>query len=307
MTRTRVAMRATQLVVAVFIGTIPLTSPTHAESKLPPCPSDPTELWTNCFGSRTFANGGQYVGEYKNDKADGEGNYTWPDGQTYTGHWTDDLRNGRGTTVYPSGEQYSGDYRADKRNGEGTFTWPDGQKYVGHWANDRQNGFGTQYAADGSVNQSGMWANGQYAQVILTAKPGAAAAPVSAHAEVGLVKEGTAFKVPVMLSDSVTVNFGLDADSSTVTLPLETVRALIQAGRLRKEDFSDAKSYTLPDGSSLPGKSFRIRSLRVGDRVLENINGTVADGDNPPVLGQSFISRFGHVAFDLKRQVLVLE
>ena len=51
-----------------------LRSPTL--SNLPACPSDTSAYWNNCFGIITYANGDKYVGEFKNDKAHGQGTYT---------------------------------------------------------------------------------------------------------------------------------------------------------------------------------------------------------------------------------------
>jgi hypothetical protein len=48
---------------------------------LPECPSNSrASTWTNCFGTYTFANGDKYVGEYKDNKRNGQGTYTFADG-----------------------------------------------------------------------------------------------------------------------------------------------------------------------------------------------------------------------------------
>ena len=44
-----------------------------------------------------------YEGEYIDDKRNGEGKMTWPDGSIYEGDWKDDLRNGRGKHTWPNG------------------------------------------------------------------------------------------------------------------------------------------------------------------------------------------------------------
>ena len=45
-------------------------------SDLPACPSDTSAYWNNCFGTYTYDNGDKYVGEYKDDKRNGQGTYT---------------------------------------------------------------------------------------------------------------------------------------------------------------------------------------------------------------------------------------
>lgn len=41
----------------------------------------------NGVGSYTWKDGRTYVGEYSNDKKHGKGLYTWPDGRRYEGYW----------------------------------------------------------------------------------------------------------------------------------------------------------------------------------------------------------------------------
>ena len=49
-----------------------------------------------------------------------------------------------------------------------------------------------------------------------------------------------------------------------------------------------------------------IRSLRVGDKVLENVTGSVAPVAGGLLLGQSFLTRFKSWSIDNQRQALVL-
>jgi len=66
---------------------------------LPPCPSG---VWHNCFGTKTFANGAEYVGEWKGGKMHGHGTITWADGGNYVGDWKDG-RFHKGTKTWADG------------------------------------------------------------------------------------------------------------------------------------------------------------------------------------------------------------
>ena len=144
----------------------------HAQSSLPPCPTDTSVVRTNCFGTytfpsgekyvgefkdderngrgtNTFPSGAKYVGEYKDGKYNGQGTFTWPSGAKYVGEYKDDKRNGQGTYTYPNGAKYVGEYEDDERNGQGTYTSPNGEKYVGEWKDDKRNGQGTFTWPDG--------------------------------------------------------------------------------------------------------------------------------------------------------------
>ena len=110
-------------------------------SDLPPCPSDQTKRQHNCFASITDRNGGKYVGEVRNNKAHGQGTYTY------------------GPSSQWAGDKYVGEYRNGKRHGQGTYTFVNGNKYVGEFRDNKFHGQGTYTFANGSVWKEGIWKN----------------------------------------------------------------------------------------------------------------------------------------------------
>jgi hypothetical protein len=56
---------------------------------------------------------------------------TWPDGGKYVGEWKDDKRNGQATLIYPDGEIHVSQWEDDKKIGKGSTTFPDGTVYPG--------------------------------------------------------------------------------------------------------------------------------------------------------------------------------
>ena len=57
---------------------------------LPDCPSDTSVRWNNCFGTYNYADGGKYVGEWKNGKFHGQGTYTFANGKRLVGYFMND-------------------------------------------------------------------------------------------------------------------------------------------------------------------------------------------------------------------------
>lgn len=98
-----------------------------------------------------------YVGQVKNNKANGYGVALLDTGSRYEGEWRDNQRHGEGAFYWADGEYYNGSYRNDQRNGLGTYYWPNGEKYVGQWKDDKRNGKGVFYGEDGEVLTSGIW------------------------------------------------------------------------------------------------------------------------------------------------------
>jgi len=92
--------------IAILI--LPLVLVGCAETSLPPCPTDTSVVWTNCFGTYTSPDGTQYVGEFKDGNYNGQGTLTFRYGQKYVGEWKDGKQNGQGTMTYPDGTVESG-------------------------------------------------------------------------------------------------------------------------------------------------------------------------------------------------------
>ena len=105
-------------------------------SSLPECPSDQSKRYHNCFGTYTNANGDKYVGEWKDNKINGQGAYTWAGGDKYIGEWKDGKRYGQGTYTYAGGDKYVGEYKDDIKHGQGTYTHADGAIERGYFMND---------------------------------------------------------------------------------------------------------------------------------------------------------------------------
>ena len=132
---------------------------------LPPCVAN-AEFWDNCFGTWRHEEGYKYVGEWKDNKQNGQGTANWSNGDKYVGNYKGGKKNGQGTYIYADGEKYFGEYKDDLRHGQGTNTWADGRKEVGQYKDGKLNGYAIQYNADGSIFKEGIFKDGifQYAQ-----------------------------------------------------------------------------------------------------------------------------------------------
>ena len=131
-------------------------------------------------------------------------------------------------------------------------------------------------------------------------------APSSAQS-IRMQKQGDVYVVPVAVNNAITLNFVVDSGASYVSIPSDIVQKLMRTGTLRKSDFLGTATFRLADGSTVPSSTFRIRSLKIGDRVVENVTGNVAPAMGGLLLGQSFLSRFKSWAIDNSRHTLVLE
>ena len=91
----------------------------------------------------------EYEGEYKNDLKHGIGKMIYKpktelkEGgevkedrkESYYGYWEEGRRNGEGVYTYEDGDIYSGNWKNNKRDGKGTYIFAaTGIKYVGNWS-----------------------------------------------------------------------------------------------------------------------------------------------------------------------------
>ena len=90
------------------------------------------------------------LSEGQNKIENGQGTYTYPNGEKYVGEWKDGEQNGQGTYTYPNGDKYVGEFKDDKQNGQGTKSWNDGWKDFGSWKNG-EIWNGTEYDEDGKI------------------------------------------------------------------------------------------------------------------------------------------------------------
>ena len=72
----------------------------------------------------TLPDGAKYVGEVKNNMANGKG-VAKADGWEYDGMWKDNQYHGDGMMLYASGNTFTGVFKFH-RMFEGTFTWKNG-------------------------------------------------------------------------------------------------------------------------------------------------------------------------------------
>ena len=98
-------------------------------------------------GTREYAIGNKYVGEWSSGKISGYGKLFYVDGDVYEGQWKEEKMHGKGVYTYHNGDQYDGEWREDKRHGKGTVTYAADdsgavEKYTGDWVEGKMHGLG---------------------------------------------------------------------------------------------------------------------------------------------------------------------
>ena len=182
--------------------------------------------------------------------------------------------NCQGTQVYGDGSKYVGEFKNGKPHGYGTMSSPYG-KYVGEFKENKLDGQGTSYNLDGSIGYSGRLINGQEAEKDRSASTDSIKLEIS----------GGVYVVPIRLNDTITLDAVVDSGASDVSVPADIVSTLIRTKTVSQEDFLGKQTYVLADGSKVPSQQFRIRSLKVGNKTIENVVASITSVNGTILLG----------------------
>ena len=124
--------------------------------------------------------------------------------------------------------------------------------------------------------------------------------------EVQIEKRGNNYYVPVQINGTITLPFLLDTGADDLAIPADLAQTLIRAGALKNSDFYDKRSYQVANGSKEVSPVVTIHDVQVGKRPIRDVDASIIPAQGVPLLGQSFLSRFGAVTVDYNRLVLVL-
>lgn len=124
------------------------------------------------------------------------------------------------------------------------------------------------------------------------------------HSE-NLTLNGGTFQIKVEINNTVKIPFIIDTGASNTSIPVYVIMTLMKAGTVKQEDFLDDQEYTLADGSTILCKRVCISELKIGDKIIKDIECTVSENLGSPILlGQNSLRELGEVTVDYKNNLL---
>ena len=124
--------------------------------------------------------------------------------------------------------------------------------------------------------------------------------------EVKIERRGDTYRVPVRINDTITLPFLLDTGATDLVIPADVALTLMRAGALRSGDFVGKDRYRLANGSEEVSDLVVLHEVQVGEHIVKNVTASISPPQGEPLLGQSFLSKFGTVTLDYNRLVLIL-
>lgn len=118
---------------------------------------------------------------------------------------------------------------------------------------------------------------------------------------------GGVFVLPATINGTSTAYFIVDSGASNVQIPEELAEEMKRNGTLTEADSLGQRRFTLADGSGLQQRIVRLRSIRIGERTMENVMASVSPPRSRALLGQSFLRRLSSWKIDNVRNSIEFE
>jgi clan AA aspartic protease (TIGR02281 family) len=122
-----------------------------------------------------------------------------------------------------------------------------------------------------------------------------------------LVKMSGGLIAPVVINNSIKLDFIVDSGASDVSIPADVFSSLVRANTVTQAEITGVRNYKNADGEVFQSKTFVIRSLKIGNIEAPRVQAKVSPSNAPPLLGQSFLKRFKSWSIDNSTQELILQ
>jgi clan AA aspartic protease (TIGR02281 family) len=139
-----------------------------------------------------------------------------------------------------------------------------------------------------------------------TAPPQSSTASHPGEYRVLLASTGGVLVAPVVVNNSMKLNFLVDSGASDVSIPSDVFSSLLRSGAITQADITGSRQFVDANGDTSRAKVFVIRSLKVGNVEVSRVEADVAPVNAPLLLGQSFLKRFKSWSIDNATQELIL-
>lgn len=108
--------------------------------------------------------------------------------------------------------------------------------------------------------------------------------------------------------NGIRLRFIFDTGASSICISSAEATVLIRQGTLKEEDILSVESFQDATGKISEGTKINLRTVKIGNRVLKNIEALVIDNTEAPLLlGQTALEKFGKISIDNKRGEITFE
>lgn len=115
------------------------------------------------------------------------------------------------------------------------------------------------------------------------------------------------YQIPVEVN-GVKMFFIFETGASIISISETEANFLWKQGKLTKDDIKGTANFSDANGDISEGTIIVLSTVKIGDRLLKNIEASVVHNLNAPLLfGQSALSEFGKISIDNNRGEITFE
>lgn len=121
---------------------------------------------------------------------------------------------------------------------------------------------------------------------------------VGGHTKVSMRKEGGVYLVPITVN-GLNLDFIFDTGASSICLSSAEAIVMLRQGQITQDDIVGQQQFQDATGGVSVGTIVLLRTVQIGDIILENVEATIVDNIQAPLLlGQTALAKFGKVTID---------
>ncbi|MDN5289024.1 MAG: hypothetical protein JWR38_5298 [Mucilaginibacter sp.] len=115
------------------------------------------------------------------------------------------------------------------------------------------------------------------------------------------------YQIPVEIN-GIPMHFVFDTGASMISISETEAVFLYKQGKLSREDIKGSARFFDASGNISEGTLINLREVKIGNKVLDNIQATVVHNLGAPLLfGQSALQKFGKVSIDYRQMIIEFE
>lgn len=104
------------------------------------------------------------------------------------------------------------------------------------------------------------------------------------------------------------MTFIFDTGAGLISISATEAAFLYKQGKLKEQDFIGKANFVDANGDISEGTIINLSTIKIGDRVISNIQASVVDNMVAPLLfGQSALEKFGKVSIDYSKMEITFE
>jgi len=115
------------------------------------------------------------------------------------------------------------------------------------------------------------------------------------------------YEIPCVVND-LPLKFIFDTGATNITISSLDAAFMLKNNYLNEYDFRERRNYLTASGDIVEGTKVRLRKIKIGDLELNNIEATVVQKQNAPLLfGQSALGKFVKITIDNRNNEIIFE